>query len=195
MLAGTKVLGIGGDSEDATANSEASLYLPSPAKTTDASDPEITLAPDDTEGAPESTSPAESESPQREITLSASSLDVGAMEQFQLTGVYPEGEGAILAVQRFQDGQWVDFPATGSVSGEAFQIPVQTSKPGVNRFRVVDTDTRLKSAWSGSPSPAERRRRRSRAATAGWPAGCRRARAAGRRPGRRRTTRLRARRR
>ncbi len=145
VLAGTKVLGIGGASEDTAANSEASLYLPSPAKTTDASDPEITLAPGDTQESPESSSPAESESPQREITLTASSADVGAMEQFQLTGVYPEGEGAILAVQRSQDGQWVDFPATGSVSGESFQIPVQTSKPGVNRFRVVDSDTKLKS--------------------------------------------------
>jgi hypothetical protein len=70
---------------------------------------------------------------------------VGPMQQFDLTGVYPGGEGAILGVQRFQDGQWVDFPATGSVSGGSFQIPVQTSKSGVNRFRVVDSDSDLKS--------------------------------------------------
>jgi hypothetical protein len=63
------------------------------------------------------------------------------MEQFDLSGVYPGGEGAILTVQRFQDGGWSDFPATGSVGGGAFQIPVQTSQGGVNRFRVVDTDT------------------------------------------------------
>jgi hypothetical protein len=31
------------------------------------------------------------------------------------------------------------------VSGEAFQIPVQTSQPGVNRFRVVDSDGGLES--------------------------------------------------
>ena len=67
------------------------------------------------------------------------------MEQFNLTGVYPGGEGAILTVQRFQDGSWQDFPATGSVSGEAFQIPVQTSQPAVNRFRVVDSDSGLAS--------------------------------------------------
>jgi hypothetical protein len=63
------------------------------------------------------------------------------MEQFDLSGVYPGGEGAILTVQRFQDGGWSDFPATGSVGGGAFQIPVQTSQGGVNRFRVVDTDS------------------------------------------------------
>ena len=41
--------------------------------------------------------------------------------------------------------QWTDFPATGSVSNETFQIPVQTSMLGTNRFRVVDTDSGLES--------------------------------------------------
>jgi hypothetical protein len=31
------------------------------------------------------------------------------------------------------------------VSGGAFQIPVQTSQSGVNRFRVVDTDAHRES--------------------------------------------------
>lgn len=146
VLAGTKVLGIGGDDEGSTANEEASLYLPTPSKTTEATDPEITLEPGE-EATSESDDPSESpsESPEREITLSASTTEVGPMEQFQLTGVYPQGEGAILTVQRMQDGSWVDFPATGSVSAEAFQIAVQTSKSGVNRFRVVDTDSGLES--------------------------------------------------
>jgi hypothetical protein len=145
VLAGTKVLGIGGGSEDATANGDASLYLPTPSKTTAATDPEITLAPGETASTAEAT-PEKSESAKAEISLSATTVEVGPMEQFQLTGVYTKGEGAILSVQRFQDGQWVDFPATGSVSGESFQIPVQTSKAGVNRFRVVDSDSGLKSA-------------------------------------------------
>ena len=49
-------------------------------------------------------------------------------------------------MQRLQDGQWTDFPATGSVSDETFAIPVQTSELGMNRFRVVDTDSGLESA-------------------------------------------------
>ena len=67
------------------------------------------------------------------------------MQRFDLTGVYPTGEGAILTVQRFENGGWQDFPATGSVSGRTFQIPVETSRSGPNRFRVVDSATGLKS--------------------------------------------------
>jgi hypothetical protein len=145
VLAGTKVLGIGGDDGDSTADEQASLYLPTPSETPAGSDPAITLAPGETETASEEPSESPSETPEREITLSASVTAAGPMEQFQLTGVYPQGEGAILTVQRMQDGSWVDFPATGSVSGEAFQIAVQTSKSGVNRFRVVDTDSGLES--------------------------------------------------
>jgi len=152
VLAGTKILGIGGDTDSGSADGQASLYLPPPASTTDSGEPEITLAPATAEsGASESPSeqvtesPTESESPEREITLSADVTDVGSMEQFQLTGVYPQGEGAILTVQRYEGGSWQEFPATGSVSGETFQIPVQTSHVGVNRFRVVDSDSGLES--------------------------------------------------
>jgi hypothetical protein len=67
------------------------------------------------------------------------------MEQIDLSGVYPGGEGAILQVQRFVAGGWQDFPVTASVSNETFSTYVQTSQTGVNRFRVVDTDTRLES--------------------------------------------------
>jgi hypothetical protein len=145
VLAGTKVLGIGGGSDDPTANSAASLYLPTPSKTSAASDPQVTLAPGETASAAPPP-PSKSESAKPEISLSATATEVAPMQQFQLTGVYTQGEGAILSVQRLQDGEWVDFPATGSVSGESFQIPVQTSKAGVNQFRVVDSDTGLKSA-------------------------------------------------
>ncbi|MFC6340905.1 hypothetical protein ACFP8W_02870 [Nocardioides hankookensis] len=145
VLAGTKVLGLGGDDSSSASDGQASLYLPTPSKTESGTDPEITLAPGETESPADKPSKTASESPKAEISLSSTTTEVGPMEQFQLTGVYPEGEGAILTVQRFQDGSWVDFPATGSVSGETFQIAVQTSKVGENRFRVVDSDTNLKS--------------------------------------------------
>lgn len=148
VLAGTKVLGIGGGSEVATdTGGQGSVYIPRPEKTPTPSGPAITLAPGSTgsekPGKKPSRSPSESESPRREIVLTASATSAAPMQQFNLTGTYPGGEGAILTVQRFQDGQWVDFPATGSVSGEAFSIAVQTSFPGSNRFRVVDSDTDL----------------------------------------------------
>ncbi|GAA1127763.1 hypothetical protein [Nocardioides aquiterrae] len=149
VLAGTRVLGLDGGSGEGSSGGGRSMYLPRPEKTPTETSPQITLAPGD-ESSPTADSrpsdkPTESASPRKEISLSASTTQAAPMEQFNLTGVYPGGEGAILTVQRFQDGSWQDFPATGSVSGEVFQIPVQTSQPGVNRFRVIDSDSELQS--------------------------------------------------
>ena len=63
------------------------------------------------------------------------------MQQIDLTGTYPGGEGAILQVQRLENGAWSDFPVTMSVSGGTFATYVQTSQLGPNQFRVIDTDT------------------------------------------------------
>lgn len=149
VLAGTRVLGLGGGSDGGSSSAGRTMYLPRPEKTPTATGPQITLAPGEESSAPAesapSTEPTKSGSPRKQISLSASTTQAAPMEQFNLTGVYPGGEGAILTVQRFQDGSWQDFPATGSVSGEAFQIPVQTSQPGVNRFRVLDSDSGLQS--------------------------------------------------
>ncbi len=77
--------------------------------------------------------------PEFPISLSSSVTEVGPMEEIYLTGVYPGGEGAIIQVQRFEDGDWQDFPVDASVSGETFSTYVQTAQSGVNRFRVRDT--------------------------------------------------------
>ncbi len=61
------------------------------------------------------------------------------MEPIDLTGVYPGGEGAILQVQQFTDGKWDDFPVTTPVSDETFTTYIQTSQPGLNKFRVRDS--------------------------------------------------------
>ncbi len=150
VVAGASVLGIGGDGEESTATSQRSMYLPKPQKTPTPTDPALTLAPAEGGASEEpseepSEKPSKSESPRKQITLSASTTTSSPMEQFDLTGVYPGGEGAILQVQRFEGGAWTDFNATGSVSGGTFQIPIYTSKGGVNRFRVVDSDTELES--------------------------------------------------
>ena len=54
-------------------------------------------------------------------------------EPIDLTGVYPGGEGAVLRVQRLEDGAWVDF-ADGSVeatvSNETFSTYVVTERTG-----------------------------------------------------------------
>lgn len=142
-LAGTRVLGVGDPATASTGEGEASMYLPKPEKTQPASGPLVTLAPGEDPPPPPTETATESESsePEKAISLSAGQTSVGPMEQIDLTGVYPGGEGAILQVQRFESGSWQDFPVTASVSNQTFATYVQTSQPGVNRFRVVDTDT------------------------------------------------------
>lgn len=143
-LAATKVLGLGDDdSASGDATSGDSLYLPRPEKTTAPSGPLVTLAstPEQSDET-EETDPTKSAKPDTRISLSASQTSVTPMEQIDLTGVYPGGEGAILQVQRLEGGKWEDFPVTVSVSNETFATYIQTSQTGVNRFRVIDTDTR-----------------------------------------------------
>ena len=146
-FAGTRILGLGGDSDTTSAGGgEQSLYLPKPEKTEASDGPLITLEPEPSESGQEEPSeePSETKSSgpeEGEISLSASQTQVAPMQQIDLTGVYPGGEGAILQVQRFTSGSWQDFPVTVSVSDETFTTYVQTSQGGINRFRVVDTDT------------------------------------------------------
>ncbi|ABL83865.1 MULTISPECIES: hypothetical protein [unclassified Nocardioides] len=147
VVAGASVLGVGGGGTGAGTGSERSMYLPRPEKTPAATGPEITLAPGASTpvSSGPATEPTRSKSARKQITLSASVTSAGPMETFDLTGVYPGGEGAILQVQRFTGGSWRDFPVTASVSDETFQTSVATSYSGPNRFRVVDTDTGLES--------------------------------------------------
>lgn len=146
-LGAVRVLGLGGDDGDSgTASDRQSFYLPKPQPTDEPTGPLITLAPGSS-ATPEA-EPSESETteaPEDEITLSSGQTNVSPMQQIDLTGVYTGGEGAILQVQRFADGQWVDFPVTASVGNETFSTYIQTGQLGENRFRVVDTSTGLAS--------------------------------------------------
>ena len=150
-LVATRMMGLGGENASAQTTSQESLYLPKPEKTTGPSGPLITLAPGESESPKEKSSqgqPSRSPKPakaKKEISLSASQTSVEPMDQIDLTGVYPGGEGAILQVQRFTSGSWQAFPVTVSVSDETFATYVQTSQTGVNRFRVTDTDSGLTS--------------------------------------------------
>ncbi len=144
-LGATRVLGLTGGADPQATTSEQSMYLPKPERTDPASGPLITLnpVPTETTSSGPSPEPSKTRAPKKQISLSASQTAVSPMEQIDLTGVYPRGEGAILQVQRFTDGAWRDFPVTVSVSDETFSTFVQTSQGGVNRFRVVDTDSDL----------------------------------------------------
>lgn len=135
ILTVVKATGIGGSSDassDSTSN--ATFHLP---KVTDTG----SAIPVPEEPVDPGTGAPETETPDDGISLSASQLTVSPMQQVDLTGTYPTGEGAILQVQRFEAGQWQDFPVTMSVSGSTFATYVQTSRVGPNKFRVIDTDT------------------------------------------------------
>ena len=139
-LVGSKMLGLDGDaaaSSQDSATSDASLYLPEPTITSETVVPETEASPTVVPVDPSSTAAS------RTISLSAGQQSVSAMQQIDLTGTYPNGEGAILQVQRFEDGAWQDFPVTMSVSNQTFATYVQTSQAGQNTFRVIDTDKDL----------------------------------------------------
>ncbi|GAA1437182.1 hypothetical protein GCM10009641_38570 [Mycobacterium cookii] len=134
VMVGVKATGIGGTSSGSSAEeAPATFNLPRPSDT------------GSTEPAPEE--PAEptegetSEAPAEAISLTTGQQSVSPMQQIDLTGTYQAGEGAILQVQRFEDGAWVDFPVTVSVGGGTFATYVLTGRTGPNQFRVVDTDS------------------------------------------------------
>lgn len=139
VIVGVDATGIG-DTSSASDDSGASatLNLPRPSDT-GSSIP----APEETEepGAGEPTS----EAPATGIVLSIAQQSVSPMQDIDLTGTYPGGEGAILQVQRFENGAWSDFPVTMSVSGATFVTIVRTGQVGANQFRVIDTDTQVAS--------------------------------------------------
>jgi hypothetical protein len=138
-LGASQVLGLGGDSTNRKSTSEASLYLPRPERTKAPSGPLITLD-QKAEQSPSASGKKPPEKKNPPISLSSGQTAVSPMGQIDLTGTYPGGEGAVLQVQRFTAG-WQDFPVTASVSDSTFSTYVQSSQTGVNRFRVVDTDS------------------------------------------------------
>jgi hypothetical protein len=135
VLVGVKAAGIG-DTTEATddPSSSATFRLPKPTETSTETTPE------ETEPGPGAET-SSAEAPAEGISLTATQQSVSPMQQIDLTGTYQAGEGAILQVQRMENGAWSDFPVTMSVSGGTFATYVQTSRTGPNQFRVVDTDS------------------------------------------------------
>lgn len=126
-----------GDSSgaDGGPGGEASMYLPKPTLSGDTSAGPLVSA------GPESSASTTSATPTTEIVLEAGQKAVAPMQQIDLSGTYPGGDGAQLEVQRFTDGEWRDFGVSMTVSGEQFVTYIQTGQSGVNRIRVVDRET------------------------------------------------------
>lgn len=144
-LAGARLVGLDDRASGGSPTTADSLFLPKPAKTSAPSGPAVTLATtpkqNNNQGKKNKQKKQKKEKkPEVQISLSAGQTQVASMQQIDLTGVYPGGEGAILQVERFSDGAWEEFPVTASVSNETFSTYVQTGRSGVNRFRMRDSD-------------------------------------------------------
>jgi hypothetical protein len=147
-LGAAKVTGI--DSAKSTASAKPSLYVPSGKPTVGLEPgPEPSGVPDPTSGSggsggsggsdSDSSDSPDSSGPQKHgITLQLYPQQVSAGQRINISGVYSNGEGAQLQVQRFENGSWSDFPVTTSVSGGQFATYITTSHTGPQRFRVTD---------------------------------------------------------
>ena len=150
-LGAVNVTGLGEERVDSEA--EPTLHIPerTPGGDEDDEDPGLTL--EDLTGKKPSETPSarpeESEGPRKKkprkqrsvISLSASPLQVSAMQRIDLTGTFPGGEGRSLQVQRFQGG-WSSFSGvSATVRGGTFSTYVMTGQTGLNRFRVMDPDS------------------------------------------------------
>ena len=76
-----------------------------------------------------------------EITLYANPVVAAAGERINLNGVYLDGEGVSLQVQRQDGAAWVDFPTTATVRSGGFDTYIYTGRFGDNVFRVFDPTT------------------------------------------------------
>jgi hypothetical protein len=100
---------------------------------------------------PTSSSPTDQSSPKikkpkRRISLQAGETSVAPMGRIDLSGTYPGAEGSVLNVQKFSNGSWQDFYSiSATVTGGTFSTYIQTGTTGMNRFRVIDSDTKLAS--------------------------------------------------
>jgi hypothetical protein len=142
-LAATSVLGLGEGDGGGQASSQQTINVPKPEPTDPPTGPLITLEPKpSSEGGEQEAE--EAPEPEDAISLSAAATQVRPGEPIDLSGVYPGGEGAVLRVQRLEDGRWVDFAdgdVEARVSNETFSTYVLTERTGLNTWRVIDVKT------------------------------------------------------
>ena len=116
---------------------EESLYIPR-YKPTRSVEPDLGLpTPSTSESVSEE--PSETATPRTDrIKLFAAPQQVSAGERINFNGVYVDGEGVALQIQRKEGGTWVDFPVDATVRGGVFSTWIQTSRTGESPFRVYD---------------------------------------------------------
>lgn len=143
IVAGAHMVGLsGGHAANVVGEGGATLDVPRPHKTHPAKGPSITLGSEPTSRSTGHTKSPTAHKPKHQISLQAGQTSVPPMGRIDLTGTYPGGEGAVLNVQKFTNGSWQDFYSiSATVTNSTFTTYIQTGTPGLNRFRVVDSDT------------------------------------------------------
>jgi hypothetical protein len=141
------VLGLSGGHAAVAGDAGATMYVPKPQPTEPSTGPSITLGSEPTtQSTPTHHPRLQIHKPKKQISLQAGQTVAPPMGRIDLTGTYPGGEGAVLNVQKFSNGSWQDFySVSASVTGGTFSTYIQTGTPGLNRFRVIDSDTHLAS--------------------------------------------------
>lgn len=137
------VTGVDTAESSAGAKSRETLYIPKyhPTKTPQADDLGLpTPSPSDSESESATPSPKSDK-----IKLFVAPQSVGPGERINFNGVYVDGEGVALQIQRKEGGTWTDFPVTATVRGGVFTTWIQTSHTGKQQFRVLDRTTDLSS--------------------------------------------------
>jgi hypothetical protein len=130
-----------GDTGQASGGSEESLYIPRYHPTQTAKTDDLNL-PSPTAEESQSESPSEEPSPRTDrIKLFGAPQSVSPGERINFNGVYVDGEGVALQIQRKEGGVWVDFPVEATVRGGVFSTWIQTSHTGESPFRVLDETT------------------------------------------------------
>jgi hypothetical protein len=143
VVLGAHVLGLGGGHAAVVGgDAGATMIVPKPQKTQPAGGPSITLGSDPTSSSSTQKPPPSIKKPKKTISLQAGETSVSPMGRIDLTGTYPGGEGAVLNVQKFSNGSWQDFYSiSATVTNGTFSTYIQTGTLGMNRFRVIDSDT------------------------------------------------------
>ncbi len=73
-----------------------------------------------------------------DIALRVEPRSAAAFDDVTWAGRWVGHNGAVLALQNKQGGQWVDYKEAARVQGGRFEGTLQSGSSGVNSFRVVD---------------------------------------------------------
>lgn len=148
ILVGTKVVVSQLDLDEVTTGPVGGGVITGPPvlPTTALPDPTISALPTPTEEPTEEPTeipePTITASPGQDgLTLSMSPVFVEAGDRIEIMGEWPGKDRVSLRVQRFEDGEWVDFGVQASVKIGSYSTYVLTSREGENRFRMYHPDS------------------------------------------------------